>query len=48
MAQPIVIEWDRDQIIAATGTASGKSVRIESAVTVAREGGTLNAREPGE
>ncbi|MCR9197515.1 MAG: pilus assembly protein PilM [Planctomycetaceae bacterium] len=48
MAQPIVIEWDRDQIIAATGTASGKSVRIESAVTVDREGGTLNARELGE
>lgn len=48
MAQPLVIEWDRDQIIAATGSASGKSVQIQSAITVDREGGTLNAREIGE
>lgn len=48
MAQPLVIEWDRDQIIAATGSASGKSVRIQSAVTVDREGGTLNPREIGQ
>lgn len=48
MAHTLVIEWDRDRLLAATGSPSGKSVNIESVVSVDREGGNLLASEIGE
>ena len=47
MAQTLFIEWDRDRLLAASGSTSGSSVKIESAVTVDREGNLL-ASEIGE
>lgn len=47
MAQILVIEWDRDRLLAASGSTSGSSVKIESAVAVDREG-NLRASEIGE
>lgn len=43
MAESLVIEWNRDRLIAATGAPSGKSVNLKSAVFVDREEGLLPA-----
>lgn len=48
MAHTLVIEWDRDRLVAAIGSPGGKSVNIESVVCVDRESGNLLAAEIGE
>lgn len=37
MPETLVIEWDRDRLIAATGRGSGSTVRLQSVVVVDRE-----------
>ena len=48
MPDTLVIEWDRDQLIAATGSTSGSIVKLKSAVTVSRQNGELLPAEVGE
>jgi hypothetical protein len=48
MAETLVIEWDRDRLIAAVGSTSGSSVRVRASVAVDRENGVLKASELGE
>lgn len=47
MAQTLVIEWDRDRLLAASGATSGSSVKIAAAATIDRSGNLL-AAEIGE
>ena len=48
MSDTLVIEWNRDRLIAAIGSAGSKSVGVRAAVTVSREEGRLLPREIGE
>ncbi len=48
MAETLVIEWDRDRLIAVAGSTSGSSVQIRASVTVDREDGAFTANELGE
>ncbi|APZ96676.1 type IV pilus biogenesis protein PilM [Fuerstiella marisgermanici] len=48
MPDTLVIEWDRDQLIAATGSAGSSTVKLKSAVTVDRQNGQLLPAEIGE
>ena len=47
MAESLVIEWDRDRLIAAVGSTSGSSVQVRASVAVDRENGVLTASELG-
>jgi len=48
MPDTLVIEWNRDRLIAAIGSAGSKSVGVRAAVTVSREGGRLLPSEIGD
>ena len=48
MSETLVIEWDRDRLIAAIGSAGSRSVNVTAAITVSREQGQLLPREVGE
>ena len=48
MAESLVIEWDRDRLIAAVGSTSGSSVRVRASVAVSREEGVSTVLELGE
>lgn len=48
MPETLVIDWGRDRLLAATGSASGDSVPIQTAVSVDREGLDLLPSEIGE
>lgn len=48
MSETLVIEWNRDRLIAASGSATSKAVGLKAAVTVSREEGRLLPGEIGE
>lgn len=48
MSDTLVIEWNRDRLIAAIGSAGTKSVGVRAAVTVSREEGRLLPSEIGD
>lgn len=48
MSETLVIEWDRDRLIVAIGSAGSKSVGMNSIVTVSREEGRLLPSEIGD
>lgn len=48
MADTLVIEWNRDRLIAAIGSAGSKSVGVRATVTVSREEGRLLPSEIGD
>ena len=49
MAESLVIEWDRDELIAATGSASGSQVTLRKVVVTKRnEGQNLSPEELGD
>ncbi len=48
MPDTLVIEWDRDQLIAATGSTTGSMVKLKSAITVDRQNGNLLPTELGD
>ena len=48
MSETLVIEWDRERLIAASGSAGSKTVGVGFAVTVSREEGRLLPGEVGD
>ena len=48
MSETLVIEWGRDRLLAALGSAESSSVKIQSAVSIDRQGGELLPSELGE
>ncbi|MDG1894555.1 MAG: pilus assembly protein PilM [Fuerstiella sp.] len=48
MSETLVIEWDRDRLIAAVGSISGSSVQVRASVAVSREEGISTVIELGE
>ncbi|MEQ9411383.1 MAG: pilus assembly protein PilM [Fuerstiella sp.] len=47
MSETLVIEWDRDELIAATGAPSGSLVQLHAAIVVGRDDGNLTPAELG-
>ena len=48
MSETLVIEWDRDQLLAATGSVGSKTVNVTKAISVSREQGRLLPSEVGD
>lgn len=48
MSDTLVIEWDRDELIAASGSPGGSLVNLKSAIVVNRENGSLLPAELGK